>query len=126
MPTTEEVEQHLSTLGVEVRRFTEPTPTSETAAKAVGCSVGEIAKTVLFIVGDKPCEIPKKYRITSYDCKLRSAGTRIPQKVQMDYDKLMDDESAALRKESAQYKDLILVPMKDYYHCDECEKQSRP
>ena len=33
----------------------------------------------------------------------------------MDYDKLMDDESAALRKESAQYKDLILVPMKDYY-----------
>ena len=65
MPTIDDVKAHLAQQGVEVREFTEPTPTSETAARAVGCSVGEIAKTVLFIVGGVPVAV-----VTSGDHKV--------------------------------------------------------
>ncbi len=65
MPTIEEVRTHLARQGVEVKEFTEPTPTSEMAARAVGCSVGEIAKTVLFIVGGVPVAV-----VTSGDHKV--------------------------------------------------------
>lgn len=51
MPTIEDVKQYLRERGIEVWEFEEATPTSETAARAVGCSVGEIAKTILFIIG---------------------------------------------------------------------------
>jgi prolyl-tRNA editing enzyme YbaK/EbsC (Cys-tRNA(Pro) deacylase) len=51
MPTIEEVKRFLHDRGIEVREFVEPTPNSEAAAKAVGCAVGEIAKSMLFIVG---------------------------------------------------------------------------
>lgn len=54
MPTLEEVKAYLAAEDVEVWQFDEPTPTSETAARAVGCSVGEIAKTILFLVKDRP------------------------------------------------------------------------
>ena len=57
MPTIEDVTRYLATHGIEVRVFEEPTPTSETAACALGCSVGEIAKTVLFLVGGVPVAV---------------------------------------------------------------------
>lgn len=71
MPTLEEVKRHLAQHGVEVREFEEPTPTAETAARAVGCSVGEIAKTVLFIVGDSPVAV-----VTAGDTKVRSGALK--------------------------------------------------
>jgi prolyl-tRNA editing enzyme YbaK/EbsC (Cys-tRNA(Pro) deacylase) len=51
MPTIEDVKRFLSDRGIEVLEFVEPTPNSEAAARAVGCSVGEIAKSMLFMVG---------------------------------------------------------------------------
>lgn len=51
MPSIEEVKRFLHNRGIEVLEFVEPTPNSEAAAKAVGCSVGEIAKSMLFIIG---------------------------------------------------------------------------
>jgi prolyl-tRNA editing enzyme YbaK/EbsC (Cys-tRNA(Pro) deacylase) len=45
------VRAHLAAHGVDVLEFDVPTPTSETAAAAVGCAVGQIAKTLLFRVG---------------------------------------------------------------------------
>ena len=54
MPTIDDVKAYLERQGVAVHEFSEPTPTAETAARAVGCSVGEIAKTILFLVGGRP------------------------------------------------------------------------
>ncbi|MEJ5364618.1 MAG: YbaK/EbsC family protein [Desulfosoma sp.] len=54
MPSIADVKAYLIKQGIEVREFEELTPTSETAAKAVGCSVAEIAKSILFVVGDQP------------------------------------------------------------------------
>jgi prolyl-tRNA editing enzyme YbaK/EbsC (Cys-tRNA(Pro) deacylase) len=51
MPAIEDVKRFLYDRNIEVWEFVEPTPNSEAAAKAVGCSVGEIAKSMLFIVG---------------------------------------------------------------------------
>jgi len=65
MPTIEDVKRHLAERGVAVREFAEPTPTSETAARAVGCSPAEIAKTVLFVVGGVPVAV-----VTSGDTKV--------------------------------------------------------
>lgn len=48
--------------------FPDPTPTAETAARAVGCSVGEIAKTILLLVGGKPLVV-----VTSGDFKVRGS-----------------------------------------------------
>jgi prolyl-tRNA editing enzyme YbaK/EbsC (Cys-tRNA(Pro) deacylase) len=65
MPSIEEVTEYLARHGVAVKHFAQPTPTSETAARAVGCSVGEIAKTVLFLVGGVPVAV-----VTSGDHKV--------------------------------------------------------
>ncbi len=54
MPSIADVKAYLTKQGIEVQEFEELTPTSETAAKAVGCSVAEIAKSILFVVGDQP------------------------------------------------------------------------
>ena len=54
MPTIGDIKSYLATKGIEVWEFVEPTPTSESAAQAVGCSVGEIAKTILFLIGKIP------------------------------------------------------------------------
>ncbi len=54
MPTIDDVRVFLARHGIEVWTFETPTPTAEAAARAVGCSVGEIAKTLLFLVGDRP------------------------------------------------------------------------
>lgn len=72
VPTIEDVKAFLSLHGVPVFEFETPTPTAETAAKAVGCSVGEIAKTVLFAVGLAPVAV-----VTSGDRKVR--GSRLKQ-----------------------------------------------
>jgi prolyl-tRNA editing enzyme YbaK/EbsC (Cys-tRNA(Pro) deacylase) len=54
MPVIDDVKRYLSEQGIEVWEFAEPTPTSETAAKAVGCTAAEIAKSILFMVGASP------------------------------------------------------------------------
>src|SRR5262245_49415922 len=39
---------------VEVRRFPEGTKTAEDAARAIGCQVGQIVKSLVFVAGDEP------------------------------------------------------------------------
>lgn len=51
MPDIDQVRAYLAAHGVDVLEFDLPTPTAETAAAAVGCAVGQIAKTLLFRVG---------------------------------------------------------------------------
>jgi len=53
VPTIDEVRKFLAGHGIPVLEFATPTPTVATAAAAVGCSEGEIAKTILFLVGNK-------------------------------------------------------------------------
>ncbi len=54
MGSREKVAEFLSKVGekVEVREFDESTKNSALAAKALGCSVGEIAKSVVFVGPD--------------------------------------------------------------------------
>jgi prolyl-tRNA editing enzyme YbaK/EbsC (Cys-tRNA(Pro) deacylase) len=68
MPTIDEVSSFLSQRGVEVLEFQVPTPTSVTAAHAVGCEVGAIAKTILFVVGGVAVAV-----VTSGDYKVKGA-----------------------------------------------------
>ena len=51
-----------------MRTYSEPTHTAVTAAQAVGCSVGEIAKTLLFIVGGRPVVV-----VTAGDQKVQGS-----------------------------------------------------
>ncbi|MCK8600834.1 YbaK/EbsC family protein [Desulfoferrobacter suflitae] len=76
MPTIAEVKSFLATQNIQVMEFQQPTPTSETAAQAVGCSVGEIAKTILFIVGTQPVVV-----VTCGDLKIK--GSRLKQAAQL-------------------------------------------
>jgi len=76
MPTIDEVKSFLASQDIEVLEFEEPTPTSEAAARAVGCSVGEIAKTILFIVGTKPIVV-----VTRGDLKIK--GSRLKQAAEL-------------------------------------------
>jgi len=39
---------------VEVRRFPEGTKTAEDAARAIGCDVGQIVKSLVFVAGGRP------------------------------------------------------------------------
>ena len=71
MPTIEEVKAFLSRRSMEVWEFEAPTPNSEAAARAVGCSVGEIAKSVLFIVGEKPVVV-----VTSGEMKVKGSSLK--------------------------------------------------
>lgn len=68
MPTIDDVMSYLVPLGLEVLRFAEPTPTAERAAAAVGCSVAEIAKSILVLIGGRPLLV-----VTCGDRKLRSS-----------------------------------------------------
>jgi prolyl-tRNA editing enzyme YbaK/EbsC (Cys-tRNA(Pro) deacylase) len=68
MPTIDQVKRYLAGKNIQVLEFEEPTPTSETAARAVGCSVGEIAKSILFIVGGRPVLI-----VTSGDARVKGS-----------------------------------------------------
>ncbi len=76
MPTIAEVKAYLQQRGIEVWEFEAPTPNCELAARAVGCSVAEIAKTILFIVGNQPIAI-----VTSGDLKVK--GSKLKQAVQL-------------------------------------------
>ncbi len=68
MPTIDDVKRFLAARHVPVLEFREPTPTAETAARAVGCSVGEIAKTILFLVGGEPVVV-----VTAGDAKVKGS-----------------------------------------------------
>lgn len=76
MPTIGEVKAYLAQRSIEVWEFKEPTPNSEMAAQAVGCSVGEIAKTILFIVGGEPVVV-----VTCGDLKIK--GSKLKQAAQL-------------------------------------------
>lgn len=76
MPTIDEVKSYLAQQGIEVWEFKEPTPNSEMAAQAVGCSVGEIAKTILFIVGGEPVVV-----VTCGDLKIK--GSKLKKTAQL-------------------------------------------
>ncbi len=71
MPTIEDVKRMLGEYGITVLEFEEPTPNSQAAAKAVGCSVGEIAKSILLIVGGIPLVV-----VTSGDVRVKNAKLR--------------------------------------------------
>ncbi len=68
MPSIDTVRAWLAGHGVDVLEFDVPTPTSETAAAAVGCAVGQIAKTLLFRVGEAHVAV-----IAAGDAKVRQA-----------------------------------------------------
>lgn len=55
-PTAQKVVDAAQALGLEIRvtEFAESTRTAEDAAKAVGCQVGQIVKSLLFVVRDQP------------------------------------------------------------------------
>ncbi len=54
--------------GIEVWEFADPTPNSQAAARAVGCTVGEIAKSILVLVGGKALMV-----VTSGDARVKNA-----------------------------------------------------
>ena len=68
MPSIAEVKTYLEQYGIEVWEYTQPTPTCATAAAAVGCSIAEIAKTLLFLVGGQPLAV-----VTCGDMKVNSS-----------------------------------------------------
>ncbi len=68
MPSADDVKQFLRERGISVLEFSCDTSTSERAAMAVGCSVGEIAKTMLLFVGNVPVVV-----VTSGDKKIKSS-----------------------------------------------------
>ena len=68
MPDIEEVKTYLATRDIEVWKYAQPTPTADLAAIAVGCSADEIAKTLLYYVGDRPLIV-----VTCGDMKINSS-----------------------------------------------------
>lgn len=63
-----QLKDYLAAQGLEVMEFSEETATSATAAAAVGCSVAEIAKTLLFLIGGQPVAV-----VTCGDRKIKSS-----------------------------------------------------
>ena len=68
MPTIVQVKKYLAQHQIAVREYQQPTPTAAAAAAAVGCSVAEIAKTLLFLVGGKSVVV-----VTCGDMKVSSS-----------------------------------------------------
>jgi prolyl-tRNA editing enzyme YbaK/EbsC (Cys-tRNA(Pro) deacylase) len=68
MATIAELKEYLARHGIEVWEYTEPTATAAAAADAVGCSVAEIAKTLLFLIGGPPVVV-----VTCGDVKVKSS-----------------------------------------------------
>lgn len=54
MIAAKEVQEFLDREGLSVRRAAAPTRDSRSAAAAVGCTVAEIAKSILLLVGNRP------------------------------------------------------------------------
>lgn len=73
MPTIDDVKEALRQYGITVLEFEEPTPNSQAAANAVGCSVGEIAKSILLIVGGVPLVVVTSGDVRVKNVKLRQA-----------------------------------------------------
>jgi prolyl-tRNA editing enzyme YbaK/EbsC (Cys-tRNA(Pro) deacylase) len=67
MPTLDDVKEALRNWDIGVWDFEVATPDSRAAAKAVGCSVGEIAKSILVLIGGQPVMV-----VTSGDVKLKN------------------------------------------------------
>ena len=63
-----ELKTYLKNHNIEVWEYAEPTATAATAATAVGCTVAEIAKTLLFLVGGTPVVV-----VTCGDMKVKSS-----------------------------------------------------
>lgn len=63
----QEVQSYLLEGGFFPKNFSCPTPSSHEAAKAIGCHVGEIAKSILLMVGHRPVLV-----VTSGDTKVKS------------------------------------------------------
>lgn len=68
MAEVAEIKLYLKGHGIEVWEYEEETATAATAAAAVGCSVAEIAKTLLFLVGGEPVVV-----VTCGDMKVKSS-----------------------------------------------------
>ena len=68
MPSIVEVKSYLAQRQIEVWEYQQPTPTAATAATAVGCTVAEIAKTLLFLVGGRSIVV-----VTCGDMKVKSS-----------------------------------------------------
>ena len=68
MATIDQVKAYLAERGIDVLEFVEETATCETAARAVGCSPAEIAKTLLFLVGGQAVAV-----VTCGDMKVKSS-----------------------------------------------------
>ena len=68
MATIAELKEYLADHNIEVWEYAEPTATAAAAAAAVGCSVAEIAKTLLFLVGGTPVVV-----VTCGDMKVKSS-----------------------------------------------------
>ena len=64
----EQVQIYLRNEGLEPLNFDQPTPTSHAAALAIGCTVAEIAKSILMVVGKTPVLV-----VTSGDSKIKSS-----------------------------------------------------
>jgi prolyl-tRNA editing enzyme YbaK/EbsC (Cys-tRNA(Pro) deacylase) len=64
----DEVRNYLAGEGHEVREFPRPTPSSRAAAEAIGCTVAQIAKSILMLVGQQPVLV-----ITSGDTRVKSS-----------------------------------------------------
>jgi prolyl-tRNA editing enzyme YbaK/EbsC (Cys-tRNA(Pro) deacylase) len=62
-----QVQSYLEQAGYRVHNFPRPTLTSSAAAEAVGCAVGEIAKSILLLVGQQPVLV-----VTSGDTRVKS------------------------------------------------------
>jgi len=77
MPDIAEIREFLAPHGIPVLEFNVPTPTAEDAAAAVGCSIGEIAKTLLFLVGSQPVAVvaPGDRKVNSSRLKQASGLT---------------------------------------------------
>ena len=76
MPTIEDVKRSLAELGIDVWEFADPTPNSHAAAMAVGCSVGEIAKSILLLVGGEPLIVVTSGDVRVKNSKLKEATGR--------------------------------------------------
>ncbi len=68
MAALSELKKYLANHNIEVWEYAEPTATAAAAATAVGCTVAEIAKTLLFLVGGKPVVV-----VTCGDMKVKSS-----------------------------------------------------
>ena len=78
-PTAQRVANDLKSRGVEgpFREFNVPTKTAADAAAALGCEVGAIASTLVFLVDDEPVVVIKSgaFRVDLEQLRVKAGGT---------------------------------------------------